>query len=81
MAFLMNRILSNELNLFAQELRECLYLAVLKDITKRVCFVQRASKYQANEVLALCVWISQEIGSTSTLVWEHYFEWKCIIDF
>jgi len=61
----MNPILSNELNLFAQELRECLSPAVLKDIAKRVGFVKRASKYQANELIALCVWLSQEIGSTS----------------
>lgn len=32
----MNPIRSNELNLFAQELRECLSPAVLKDIAKRV---------------------------------------------
>ena len=61
----MNPILSNELNLFAQELRECLSPAVLKDIAKHVGFVKRASKYQANELIALCVWLSQEIGSTS----------------
>lgn len=61
----MNPIRSNELNLFAQELRACLSPAVLKDIAKRVGFVQRASKYQANELIALCVWLSQEIGSTS----------------
>lgn len=61
----MNPILSNELNLFAQELRECLSPAVLKDMAKRVGFVKRASKYQANELIALCVWLSQEIGSTS----------------
>lgn len=61
----MNPILSNELNLFAQELHECLSPDVLKDIAKRVGFVKRASKYQANELIALCVWLSQEIGSTS----------------
>jgi len=61
----MNPIRSNELNLFAQELRACLSPAVLQDIAKRVGFVQRASKYQANELIALCVWLSQEIASTS----------------
>lgn len=61
----MNRILSNELNLFAQELRACLSPAVLQDIAKRVGFVKRASKFQANELIALCVWLSQEVGSTS----------------
>ena len=63
----MNRVLSNELNLFAQELRACLSPTVLKDIAKRVGFVKRKSKYQANELIALCVWLSQEIGSTSLI--------------
>ena len=63
----MNRILSNELNLFAQELRACLSPAVLQEIAKRVGFVKRKSKYQANELIALCVWLSQEIGSTSLI--------------
>ncbi len=61
----MNRILSNELNLFAQELRACLSPTVLQNIAKRVDFVKRKSKYQANELIALCVWLSQEVGSTS----------------
>ena len=63
----MNRILSNELNLFAQELRDCLSPAVLQEIAKRVGFVKRKSKYQANELIALCVWLSQEVGSTSLI--------------
>lgn len=63
----MHRILSNELDLFAQELRDCLSPAVLQDIAKRVGFVKRKSKYQANELIALCVWLSQEVGSTSLI--------------
>ncbi|CAH0288423.1 hypothetical protein SRABI133_04158 [Peribacillus simplex] len=65
MAFLMNPIISNELNLFAQELQYFLSPVVLQDIAKQVGFVQRSSKYQANELIALCVWLSQEIASTS----------------
>ncbi|MFU1888169.1 IS4 family transposase [Bacillus wiedmannii] len=61
----MNPIISNELNLFAQELHYFLSPVVLKDIAKQVGFVQRSSKYQANELIALCVWLSQEIASTS----------------
>ncbi|USK83635.1 IS4 family transposase [Peribacillus asahii] len=61
----MNSIISNELNLFAQELQSLLSSVVLQDIAKRVGFVRRSSKYQANELLALCVWLSQEIASTS----------------
>lgn len=49
MAFLMNPIISNELNLFAQELQYFLSPEVLQDIAKQVGFVQRSSKYQANE--------------------------------
>ena len=65
MAFLMNPIISNELNLFAQELHYFLSPVGLLDIAKQVGFVQRSSKYQANELIALCVWLSQEIASTS----------------
>lgn len=67
MAFLMNPIISNELNLFAQELQYFLSPVVLQDIAKQVGFVQRSSKYQANELIALCVWLSQEIASTSLI--------------
>lgn len=38
---------------------------VLQEIAKQVGFIQRSSKYQANELIALCVWLSQEIASTS----------------
>ncbi len=61
----MNPIISNELNLFAQELQYFLSPVVLQDIAKQVGFVQRSSKYQANELITLCVWLSQEIASTS----------------
>ena len=63
----MNRILSNELNLFAQELHVCLSRAVLQNIAKRVGFVKRKSKYQASELIALCVWLSQEVARTSLI--------------
>ncbi|MEB2299740.1 hypothetical protein LAV72_08905 [Lysinibacillus xylanilyticus] len=45
----MTPIISNELNLFAQELQYFLYPVFLQDIAKQVGFVQRSSKYQANE--------------------------------
>ncbi|MED3093947.1 IS4 family transposase, partial [Bacillus thuringiensis] len=61
----MNPIISNRLNLFAQELQYFLSPVVLQDIAKQVGFVQRSSKYQAKELIALCVWLSQEIASTS----------------
>ena len=40
---------------------------ILQDIAKQVGFVQRASKYQVNELMALCVWLSQEVASTSSV--------------
>lgn len=51
----MNPIILNELNLFAQELQYFLSRVVLQDIAKQVGFVQRSSKYQVNELFALCV--------------------------
>lgn len=61
----MNPIISNKLNLFVQELQYFLSPVALQYIAKQVGFVQRSSKYQAKELIALCVWLSQEIASTS----------------
>ena len=61
----MNLSLSEELHLFSQELQHFLSPIVLQEIAKQVGFVQRSSKYQADELIALCVWLSQEIASTS----------------
>ncbi|MGG0301739.1 hypothetical protein ABEY59_25745 [Bacillus albus] len=49
---MMNPIISNELNLFAQELQYFLSPIVLQDIAKQIGFVQRSSKYQANELIS-----------------------------
>ncbi len=56
---------SEELHLFSQELQRFLSPIVLQKIAKQVGFVQRSSKYQADELIALCVWLSQEVASTS----------------
>ena len=61
----MDLSLSEELHLFSQELQRFLSPIVLQETAKQVGFVQRSSKYQANELIALCVWLSQEIASTS----------------
>ncbi len=61
----MNPIISSELTLFAQEIKRFLSPIVLKEIAKKVGFVQQSSKYQADELIALCVWFSQEVASTS----------------
>ncbi|MGE8081226.1 IS4 family transposase [Peribacillus loiseleuriae] len=60
----MDLSLSEELHLFSQELQRFLSPIVLQDLAKQVDFVQRSSKYQANELIALCVWLSQEVAST-----------------
>src|SRR3954451_10846333 len=61
----MDLSLSEELHLFSQELQRFLSPIVLQKIAKQVGFVQRSSKYQADELIALCVWLSQEVASTS----------------
>jgi hypothetical protein len=61
----MNPIISSELTLFAQEIQRFLSPIVLKETAQKVGFVKRSSKYQADELIALCVWLSQEVASTS----------------
>ena len=47
-------IISEELYLFAEELQTVLSPTVLQELANQVGFVQRLSKYKANELLALC---------------------------
>ncbi|AMM95803.1 transposase (plasmid) [Peribacillus simplex] len=61
----MNPVVSSELTLFAKELQRFLSPIVLQETAKQVGFVQRSSKYQANGLITLCVWLSQEVASTS----------------
>jgi len=61
----MNTLPSEELALFSQELQHLLSPMVLQHMAKQVGFVQQSSKYQANELMALCVWLSQEVAHTS----------------
>ncbi|MED2869148.1 IS4 family transposase [Bacillus thuringiensis] len=56
---------SDELQLFAQEIQNFLSPNFLRDLARDVGFVQRTSKYQAKELVALCVWISQNVAKTS----------------
>jgi hypothetical protein len=53
MTFFMDLALSEELHLFSQELKCFLPPIVLQETDKQVGFVQRSSKYQANELIAL----------------------------
>ncbi|MFE7083918.1 IS4 family transposase [Priestia megaterium] len=61
----MNSIISEELTLFAQELKRFLSSTILQKMAKEIGFVRRESKYQAKELITLCVWLSQEIASVS----------------
>ncbi|PGE03455.1 IS4 family transposase [Bacillus pseudomycoides] len=56
---------SDELQLFAQEIQSFLTPNILRDLARDVGFVQRTSKYQAKDLVALCVWISQNVATTS----------------
>lgn len=58
MVLFMSRDVSDELNLFSLELQQSLSPYVLKQLAKKVGFVQRSSKYQAKDLVALCVWLS-----------------------
>ncbi len=50
---------SDELQLFAQEIQSFLSPNILRDLARDVGFVQRTSKYQVKDLVALCVWMSQ----------------------
>ncbi|MDQ7236294.1 IS4 family transposase [Bacillus pacificus] len=56
---------SDELQLFAQEIQSFLSPNTLRDLARDVGFVQRTSKYQAKDLIALCVWLSQSVAKTS----------------
>ncbi|MGH0518010.1 IS4 family transposase [Bacillus toyonensis] len=56
---------SDELQLFSQEIQNFLSPNFLRDLARDVGFVQRTSKYQAKDLVALCVWISQNVAKTS----------------
>ncbi len=56
---------SDELQLFAQEIQNFLFPNILRTLARDVGFVQRTSKYQAKGLVALCVWMSQNIAWTS----------------
>ncbi|PED07628.1 hypothetical protein, partial [Bacillus pseudomycoides] len=47
----------------------------LRDLARDVGFVQRTSKYQEKDLVALCVWISQNVAKISLTQW-----YQCIYD-
>ena len=65
MAFCMSISVSDELQLFAQEVQSFLSPNILRNLARDVGFVQRTSKYQAKDLVALCVWMSQNVAKTS----------------
>ncbi|EJR31657.1 hypothetical protein III_05315 [Bacillus mycoides] len=56
---------SDELQLFAQEIQSFLSPNILQTLARDVGFVQRTSKYQAKDLVALCVWMNQNVAKTS----------------
>jgi hypothetical protein len=65
MVFFMCIEVSNELTLYSQELQRYLSPQALQQLARKVGFVQRMSKFKAKDLIALCVWLSQKVASTS----------------
>lgn len=61
----MNLSILDELQPIAEELQRHMSPLTLEHLAKEKGFVQRKSKYQAQELVALCVWLSQRVASTS----------------
>ncbi|PQZ45273.1 IS4 family transposase [Bacillus sp. MYb209] len=61
----MNLSVSDELELLSQELYQYMSSHALEHLAREVRFVQRRSKYRAEDLVALCVWLSQNIAHTS----------------
>lgn len=56
---------SQVLQLFAEELQRYISPVHLQHVAKEIGFVKRTSKYRAQDITALCVWISQSVAQTS----------------
>ncbi|MED0887265.1 IS4 family transposase [Bacillus mycoides] len=61
----MNLSISDELELFTEELQRHMSPHALDQLARKIGFVQRRSKYRAQDLVALCVWLSQNIAHTS----------------
>ncbi|PGV79439.1 IS4 family transposase [Bacillus thuringiensis] len=61
----MNLSILDELELFSKELQRYMSPYVLEQLAREIGFVQRKSKYRAQDLVALCVWLSQNIAHTS----------------
>ncbi|CAI8702930.1 hypothetical protein EMIT019CA3_100143 [Bacillus pseudomycoides] len=61
----MNLSISDELQLFSKELQRHMSPHVLDQLAREIGFVQRKSKYRAQDLVALCVWLSENIANRS----------------
>ncbi|MBJ8205769.1 IS4 family transposase, partial [Bacillus cereus] len=61
----MNVSVSDKLRLFSEELQRLMSPNTLEQIAREIGFVRRKSKYRAQDLVALCVWLSQNIAHTS----------------
>lgn len=61
----MNFGITEDLHLFSQELTKHLSPSSLTKLAKEKGFVTRSSKFRAQDLLALCIWLSQRVGTTS----------------
>ncbi|MDZ5608098.1 IS4 family transposase [Bacillus pseudomycoides] len=61
----MNLSIFDELKLFSQELHRYMSPHALECLAREIGFVQRKSKYRAQDLVALCVWLSENIANTS----------------
>ncbi|WP_002151041.1 IS4 family transposase [Bacillus cereus] len=61
----MNLSIFDELELFSKELQRYMSPHALEKLARDIGFVQRKSKYRAQDLVALCVWLSENIANTS----------------
>ncbi|GLV66903.1 hypothetical protein Bmyc01_55720 [Bacillus mycoides] len=60
--FRMDLSTSDELELFSKELHRYMSPDALEQLARKVGFVKRKSKYHAQDLVALCIWFSQNIA-------------------
>jgi hypothetical protein len=61
----MNLSTFDELELFSKELQRFMSPGALEQLAREIGFVQRKSKYRAQDLVALCAWLSEDIASAS----------------
>lgn len=61
----MNLSIQDEFHLFAKELQRYLSPHILQQLAQETGFVKCKSKYDARDLAALCIWISQQVASDS----------------